>query len=211
MSRKYKLEVEMRENTGTSVAKKLRREGVVPGVIYGGGQRTYPVQMKEKALADLLRKAASENVLVNLKVQGANDPNKLVLLQDVQHETLSGRVEHVDFQAVREDEKIRASVPLHVTGDAAGEKEGGLLEHQVHDLEVHCLPKDLPDSLSFDVSHLRLGEALHVGDLTLPEGVTALSGPQVVVAIVAETRTARAAGAAETATPEEAELEAEVE
>lgn len=212
MSHKFQLEVETREGTGTSMAKKLRRQGVVPGVIYGGGQRTYPVQMKEKAITDLLKSASSENVLVDLKVQGAENPEKLALIQSVQHHTLSGRINHVDFQAVREDELIRATVPVKLTGSAAGEKQGGLVEHQLHLLEVQCLPKDLPEMLTADISHLELGKALHVGDLKLPEGVTALSGAQVVVALVTEPKTAQAGeqpaeGAAAAAAPAEAAAE----
>lgn len=192
MSHRFQLEVEMRDGVGTSAAKKLRRKGVVPGVIYGGGQRTYPVQVNEKAITDLLKSAASENVLVDLKVQGAQNPEKLALIQSVQHHTLSGRINHVDFQAVREDELIRASVPVKLSGEAAGEKLGGLLEHQLHVLEVQCLPRDLPELLTLDVSHLDLGKALHVGEVVLPPGVTALTGAQVVVALVVEAKTARA-------------------
>lgn len=204
MSKKFQLEVQIREATGTSVANKLRSRGVVPGVIYGGGQRTYPVQMAEKAITDLLKSASSENVLVDLRVSGAQDPEKLALIQSVQHHVLSGRINHVDFQAVREDELIRATVPVKLTGEAIGEKLGGLLEHQLHDLEVQCLPKDLPDVITADVTHLELGKALHVGELILPSGVTPVAGSKVVVALVVETVTTRteegaAQGAAETA------------
>ncbi|MEM0969825.1 MAG: 50S ribosomal protein L25 [Verrucomicrobiota bacterium] len=197
MSQRLELDVEMREATGTSVAKKLRREGIVPGVIYGGGQRNYPVQLNEKKFSDMLKGLESENVLVDLKVEGAENPNKLVLIQAVQHNTLTGRINHVDFQAVKEDDQIRATVPIHLTGEPTGVKLGGLLEHQVHQLEVQCLPKDLPESLSFDVTELGLGSALHVGDVSLPEGVSVTVGGQVVIALVAETRTAKAAAAAD--------------
>jgi len=209
MAQKFQLNAEMRSDTGTAVAKKLRRQGIVPGVIYGGDQRTYPVQVGEKAITDLLSHAASENVLVDLSVTGAKEENKLVLIQDVQHNVLSGRVSHIDFQAVKEDEEIRASLPVHLTGDPAGVKQGGLLEHQVHSIEVACLPKDLPETLVFDVSGLTLGQALHVGEVQFPEGVRPSTlGPQVVIAICAETRTAKAA-AAGGGDAEEAEAETE--
>ncbi len=195
MAQKFQLQTEMREGTGTSVVKKLRRQGIVPGVIYGGGQRTYPVQVIAKEITDLLHGAASENVLVDLVVKGAKEANKLVLIQDVQHNVLSGAVTHVDFQAVREDEEIRALLPVHLHGEPEGVKMGGLLEHQVHSLEVRCLPKDLPETLDFDVVHLTLNEALHVGDVKFPEGVTPIVGDQVVIALVAETRVAKAEAA----------------
>ncbi len=192
MAQKFQLQTEMRESTGTGVAKKLRRQGIVPGVIYGGGQRTYPVQVKEKEITDLLHGAASENVLVDLVVQGAKEEKKLVLIQDVQHNVLSGAVTHVDFQAVKEDEEIRALLPIHLHGEAAGVKMGGLLEHQVHDVEVTCLPKDLPETLDFDVEHLEMGQALHIGDVTFPDGVKPTVGEQVVIALVTESRAAKA-------------------
>jgi large subunit ribosomal protein L25 len=197
MAHKFQLEVDMREATGTSVAKKLRRQGIVPGVIYGGGQSTYPVQMNEKSITDLLKSASSENVLVDLKVRGTENPDKLALIQSVQHHTLSGRINHIDFQAVREDELIRASVPIRLTGSAAGEKQGGLLEHQLHELDVQCLPKDLPELLTCDVSHLELGKALHVEDVVMPEGVAPLAGPKVVVALVVEPKALKAEEAGE--------------
>ncbi len=195
MAQKFQLNAELREGTGTSVAKKLRREGIVPCVIYGGAQRTYPVQVNEKAVTDLLHHAASENILVDLVVTGAKEENKLVLIQDVQHNTLSGRISHIDFQAVNENEEIKATLPIHLVGDPAGVKQGGLLEHQLHNIEVTCLPKDLPEILEFDVSKLTLGQALHVGDVSFPEGVRPNLGAQVVIALVAETRTAKAAAA----------------
>tara|TARA_R110002096_G_scaffold4493_6_gene20798 strand:- start:7445 stop:8077 length:633 start_codon:yes stop_codon:yes gene_type:complete len=208
MAQKFQLQTEMREQTGTGVAKKLRRQGIVPGVIYGGGQRTYPVQVQEKEITDLLHSAESENVLVDLVVEGAKEKNKLVLIQAVQHHVLSGAVTHVDFQAVREDEEIRALLPLHLHGEPAGVKMGGLLEHQIHSLEVNCLPKNLPERLDFNVEHLKLGQALHVGDVQFPEGVTPTVGSQVVIALVTETRTAKAEAAGGGGSEAEAAAEA---
>ncbi len=195
MSQKFKLRAEIREETGTPVAKKLRRAGIIPGVIYGGGQRNYPVKVNLKEISDLLHEASSENVLVDLEVHGAKDPKKLVLIQAVQHDTLSGAVTHVDFQAVREDAELRATLPVHLNGEPAGVKQGGLLEHQLHQMEITCLPKDLPETLEFDVSHMDVGEALHVGDVSYPVGVRPTLGQKVVIALVVETRTAKAASA----------------
>ena len=197
MAQKFQLKTEMREGVGTAVSKKLRRRGLAPGVIYGGEQRSYPVQMEEKAIADLLKNASSENVLVDLEVKGADQPQKLVLIQDVQRHTLNGSIMHVDFQAVRDDHEIKATLPVYLTGEPVGAKEGGLLEHQLHQLEVTCLPKHLPESLTFEVSQLKLGEALHIGDVEYPEGVRPNLGEGVVIAIVVETRTAKAASAGE--------------
>jgi len=191
MSHHFKLKAEVREGTGTATVKKLRRLGIVPGVIYGGGQRNYPVQVNTKEITDLLAHSSSENVLVDLEVEGAKDKNKLVLIQAVQHNTLTRAITHIDFQAVREDEAITATVPVYLTGEPIGVKQGGLLDHQVHRLEVRCLPKDLPESLTFDVTTLEMGSALHVGEVTFPDGVAPTTGNQVVIALIAETRTTK--------------------
>ncbi len=196
MSIHFKLKAEVREGTGSATVKKLRRQGIVPGVIYGGGQRNYPVQVNAKEITDLLAHASSENVLVDLVVEGAKDKNKLVLIQAVQHNTLSRAITHIDFQAVREDEEIRATVPVYLSGEPVGVKQGGLLDHQVHQLEVRCLPKDLPESLTFDVTDLAMGQALHVGEVKFPNGVAPTTGAKVVIALIAETRTTKQAGAA---------------
>lgn len=197
MAQKFQLKTEMREGVGSAVSKKLRRRGLAPGVIYGGDQRSYPVQMEEKDIAELLKKASTENVLVDLEVKGADQPNKLVLIQDVQRHTLNGSIMHVDFQAVRDDHEIKATIPIHLHGEPAGVKQGGLLEHQLHEIEIICLPKHLPESLTFEVSQLELGEALHVGDVEYPEGVRPNLGDGVVIGIVVETRTAKAEAAGE--------------
>ncbi|MFT5470713.1 MAG: large subunit ribosomal protein L25 [Verrucomicrobiales bacterium] len=191
MAQKFQLNTEIREGVGTKIAKKLRREGLAPGVIYGGGQRTYPVQMAEKDIADLLKAAPSENVLVDLDVKGADTPKKLVLIQAVQRHTLNGSIIHVDFQTVREDREIKATLPLHLTGEALGVKAGGILEHQLHQLEVTCLPKHLPESLSFSAADLELGQALHIGDVEFPEGVRPNLGAGVVIGLIVEPRTAK--------------------
>ena len=190
MAQKFQLKIEQREAVGTGVSKKLRRRGIAPGVIYGGDQRSYPVQMEEKAIANLLKQAESENFLVDLEVEGAETPNKMALVQAVQRHTMNGSIMHVDFQAVREDHEIKASLPIHLHGEPAGVKAGGLLEHQLHQVEVSCLPKHLPESLEFEVSHLELGEALHIGDVEYPEGVRPNLGDQVLIALVVEPRTA---------------------
>lgn len=190
MAKRITLQTEMRTATGTGVAKKLRRDGIAPGVIYGGGQRSYPVQMKEREISDLLKHSESENVLVNLNVTGAENPKKLVLIQDVQRHTINGNIMHIDFQTVREDHELKATLPVHLVGDSKGVKAGGVLEHQLHQLEVSCLPKDLPEIFELDISAMEIGDALRVGDINFPEGVTPHLGEDVLVVLVHEPRTA---------------------
>ncbi|MCP5536748.1 MAG: 50S ribosomal protein L25 [Akkermansiaceae bacterium] len=189
MAKPQTLQAEERNRTGSGVLKQMRREGFVPSVIYGGGSENRNIKVHAKTLADMLHHAASDSILVNLDVVGVG--TQLAFLQDVQHNAISREIVHVDFLAVNENTSIHANLPLELTGEAAGVHAGGLLEQQLHSLEVSCLPKDLPESITAEVTHLQIGDALHIGDMTFPEGVTPSLNDDVVVALVAKTRTAK--------------------
>jgi large subunit ribosomal protein L25 len=182
------LTAEKRELSGSAAAGRLRRSGKIPGVVYGADQDNYSVQIDAKEFGNLLRHSASEQILVNLQIEGAKEANKLALIQSVQHHPLKGEVLHVDFNAVNENRILNARVPVELTGEAKGIKEGGILDTLLHDMEVSCLPKDLPEILQFDVSHLGIADGLHIGEATFPEGVTPALDAQVLIAIVNETR-----------------------
>lgn len=199
MSEKLTLSVKMRDETGTQKVKPLRRQGIVPAIIYGGAQRNYPVQVSERALGDLLKKTISNQVLVTLTVEGAEAPEKLALIQAVQRDALTGRILHVDFNAIREDRRVRATIPIELIGEPAGVKVGGLTEQLLRALPISCLPKHLPESIEVDISHLGLSESIHVEQIKFPEGVRPEMPGQVLVATVVETRAAKAASADRTA------------
>ncbi len=188
MAEKVILNATKRAASGSGAAKRLRRGGIVPGVIYGAKQDNYSIQLKQKEFSDLLHHSASENILVTLCIEGAKEAEKLALIQAVQHDALTGEVIHVDFHAVREDEEITAGVPLELVGEAAGVKKGGMLDHQVHIVEVSCLPANLPTLIVLDVHGLEIGDALHAGDLVLPPGVELAMDADVVVASVQEVK-----------------------
>ena len=184
------LKASKREVSGSTVARRLRRSGIVPGVIYGSKQRTYGVQVNAREFADLLRKQSSDNFLINLEVEGANEKTKLVMVQDIQHNALNGAVTHVDFHAVSEDETIHANVPIELHGTAIGIKEGGVVEHLIHNIEIFCRPGDLPERISLDITTLGLGQSFHVRDLPMPKGVETHMDGEVLVVIVTEPRVA---------------------
>ncbi|MEM7387655.1 MAG: 50S ribosomal protein L25, partial [Verrucomicrobiota bacterium] len=171
--------------------KKLRREGSVPAIIYGSRQDNYGVELQSKELQDLLQGSSSDNILVNLMIDGAKEQNKLALIQDIQHHPLSSSILHVDFLAVDENEPIVASVPIELTGECIGAKEGGLVDQQLKALDVRCLPGKLPEVLKADITELGVGGAFHVREVTWPEGVEAVVSGDVVVAICAELRAHR--------------------
>ncbi|MFV1993792.1 MAG: 50S ribosomal protein L25 [Verrucomicrobiales bacterium] len=188
MAQKLNLQATKREESGTGAAKRLRRQGVTPGVIYGSHQDNYMVQVKTREFADLIHQSSSENILINLQIEGAREKDKLALVQAVQHDPLNGAVVHVDFLAVSEDETISASVPVMLVGEPEGVRMGGLLDHMVHALEVSCRPADLPEKLEVDVSELLIGQAVHVSDLALPEGVEVSADGSAVLASVQEVK-----------------------
>ncbi|MDF1815847.1 MAG: 50S ribosomal protein L25 [Verrucomicrobiales bacterium] len=196
MAEQATLPAEKRENNGTSASKKLRREGIVPAVVYGSKQRAYMIQVKENIFSEVFRKQASANFLVNLEIEGAQEKSKLAFVQDVQRNPLTGGFVHVDFRAVLDDETISATVPIDLVGESAGVKGGGLLEHLLHSLEIQCKPGDLPEKIVHDVTNVDVGQGVKVGELNFPDGVTTKMDSDVLVALVAKSRASIAADAA---------------
>ena len=200
MAKILDINVEPRERSGTGAVKRLRKAGSIPAVVYGRKVAPSNLQLDAKNFGRILKESASDNILVNLKIAGQSG-DQLALVQEVQHDYLRGGILHVDFHAVAADENIHAGVPVILSGVEAAEKKGGMLEHILHDLEVHCLPKDLPESLHFDVSVLEVGDAVHVRDLALPEGVKTRMDGDVVVAILKEPTVAEEPAPAAAAAP----------
>jgi large subunit ribosomal protein L25 len=186
MSQHLTLAASKRDGAGTQIAKKLRAQGIVPAVVYGGQQDNYPIQVDAIAFRDVLKASASEHVLVNLQISGAKEKDKLALIQHVQHHPITGKVIHIDFNAVNEDQEIHSKVPVELHGDPIGVSHGGLLEQMIYEFEVKCLPKDLPEMIKAEVSGLDVGDALHVSDIVFPEGVAAGVDGEVVVALVSD-------------------------
>lgn len=188
MSQSHSLPATNRKRSGSAALKKMRREGLIPAVLYGASEDNQNIKIETKKLVDLLHHSVGENLLVNLEIEGG--ATKMAMIKDVQHDPLSSAILHADFHAVRADQQVNANVPLELTGMALGVKEGGVLQHQVHALDVQCLPKDLPDTIECDISGLAIGDAMHVRDIQLPDGVTSSLDGDVVVAIVTEPRVA---------------------
>jgi large subunit ribosomal protein L25 len=190
-------------------AKKLRSAGRIPAVIYG---RLHPPQSLEfnvKDIKDVLHKAASEIVLLDLSVKDDAAPKRLALVQEIQHHVLTHEMMHVDLHEVAENEKVTVMVPVETTGEAVGVKTGGgTLEHVLFKLKVRALPKDLPEVLIADVSHLEIGKAIHIGDMKAPEGVEILGDKHIsVLAVAAPVSEAQEAATLEAATTPTGEVE----
>jgi large subunit ribosomal protein L25 len=171
-------------------AKSLRASGRVPAVIYGRQAKPQNLEVNAKEFGDLIHRSVSENLLVDLSVENDARARRLALVQEIQHHPLDGDILHVDFHEVTEDEKVVIMVPLETVGEAAGVKNsGGVLEHVVFKLKVRALPKDLPEQILVDVSHLELGKSIHLGDIQPPPGVEILGEKHISVISVAMPRT----------------------
>ena len=171
-------------------AKALRAGGSIPAVIYGRMAPPQNLEVNAKEMEDLIHHSVSENLLVDLAIKDDARPKRLALVQEVQHYALTGKVLHVDFHEVAENEKVTVLVPLETTGEAEGVKtEGGVLEHVLFKIKVRALPKDLPESIIVDVSHLKIGQSIHLGDIQAPEKSEIIGDKRISVISVAAPRT----------------------
>ena len=194
-----KLKAEVRGDTGKGIARKLRAGGRVPAVLYGHGQDSVPLSVDAKELYRILHTGAGSNVLVDLIVDGTTH---LSMPREVQQNHIKGQLVHVDFLIVSRTETITIDVPVREIGESPGVKAGGVVEHHLFELHVECLPSDVPEAIDADISTLELGDALRVGDIPAPRGVTILTNTEdsvLAVVVPAVLRTE-----AELETPEEA-------
>lgn len=159
-----------RNSNGTGPARRMRKTGRVPGVVYGAGKASQAIELDHNALARHLKMEAFHASILDMSVEGGREK---VLLRDVQWHPWRAEVLHVDFQRVAADRKIHMKVPLHfVHADTCpGVKEGGIVSHVMNDIDVQCLPDDLPEYIEVDLGALDIGQSIHVSELTLPKGV----------------------------------------
>ena len=177
-----KLVAEKRDATGKGVARKLRADGRVPGVLYGHGEDPIALSLDSRELSQVLHTGAGANVLVDLLVDGSEH---LAMPREIQRDLIRDRFIHVDFLTVNRDETITITVPVRVIGESPGVKAGGVVENHLWDLQVECLPTDVPEAIEADITGLEIGMSLKVSDLAVPSGATILTGPdESVVAVV---------------------------
>ncbi len=192
------LKVENRQGLGSRASKRLRDQGLVPGVIYGHKEAVVPVTIPRKELATHLARGAH---VFDISLDGRSEK---VLVKDAQYDHLGLELVHVDFARVSLDERVEVTVPLELKGTPKGEDEGGVLQQIVSDLEIECLVTDIPDKITHNVSEMNVDDALHIRDIKLPPGAKAMQDEDLIIArvkVIAEEETAPAAEA-ETAEPE---------
>jgi len=178
---RYGLKAEIREETGKGVARQLRRDGLLPGVVYGRNREPQPLVINP----DDLKQRMGGNVIFDLELDGDKET---VMIKEVQRDPISGEFLHIDFLHITMDEKITVSIPINLTGDAAGVKEGGVLQQLLREISIQCLPLDIPEELTLDISNLELGSSLLVSDIEVPENIEIVTPlEEVVVTIVVPT------------------------
>ena len=180
MSSNYELSTQSRDSFGTGASRRQRRENLVPAVVYGAGKDNESVMLDHDQVIHSLEKEAFHSAIIDLKTDKGSQQ---VILREVQMHPHRQLVMHVDFQRVRASEKLHMKVPLHFEGSdvAPGVKtDGGILSHPITELDITCLPRDLPEFIAVDVSELNLNESLHLSNIKMPEGVelTATAFPE---------------------------------
>ena len=174
MKTSFELIAEFRDDQGKGASRRLRHAGRVPAILYGGQRGPRALSLDHTKLQLALENEKFYSSIMQLTV---GDQTQAAILRDVQRHPWKNQVVHVDLQRVYENEKIRLSVPIHYTGEAASpgvKTEGGMMSHLKNELMVECLPKDLPEYLEVDVSALHLNQSLHLSDISLPEGVVSV-------------------------------------
>lgn len=176
---RYSIEVEKRDETGKGVARRLRRNGLIPGVVYGSNREPQALTVNP---LDLRGKIHS-NAIIDLTIDGEEET---VMIKDFQKDVIKDELIHVDFQQISMDETIHITVPIKLVGDAPGVREGGVLQQLMREVDIEVLPTNIPDELELDISELTLSDSLEVGDLEVPEEVTLINSLEdVIVTIVA--------------------------
>lgn len=179
------LVVEAREAIGKGAARKLRAAGKIPAILYGRGRDSLPLALDPRALDRILRSSGA-NTLLDLTVQGHPEVKDTVaLVKDLQRDPLRGSIVHADLYAVDLTRAVTVDVPIHLVGKARGLDFGGILEHTLREVALECLPRSIPESIEVEISHLEVGDVIHVRELTLPEGVTLVTDGDLGVVHIA--------------------------
>jgi large subunit ribosomal protein L25 len=179
---RVKLEVQVRDAHGSAEVRRLRKQGLVPGVIYGGGKDPAAICVAERTLRKALTGSGGLHAILDVIVQGDGkaDPRPAIL-KDYQQDVMSGRVSHIDLHQVRLDRPIQASIVVQLVGESVGAKEGGVLSQVSREINVEALPMEIPEHIDADVSPMEIGDTLRLADIPAIEGVTFLDDPEETV------------------------------
>ena len=181
--KEYKVQARLRSGRGKNDARRARRDGMVPITVYGGGGETVAAVAPLRELAAILRSDSGRNTIFTIEVDGAGASE--VMFHERQIDPIKGRLIHADLTRLVKGQKIEVTVPLHLTGEPYGVKEKqGVLEQIVREIDIKCEPRDIPDALEVDVSHLDVHDVLHASDIPVAEGIEILTEADLVIATV---------------------------
>lgn len=181
------LDVESRQEVGRGKIKSLRDGGFIPAVVYGEGKKALAIKISHRELLQLIHQHRVENVVINLKVKGSEKSKpRACLIKEIQYDPVHDGIKHVDFYEVSLTKAIKVNVPVVAKGEAPGVKnDGGSLEHILWEVEVECLPTEIPKNIEVDVSALKIGDNIHIKDMTFPPQVKVITSPDAIVLSVA--------------------------
>ena len=209
MTKELTLDVTPRTDVGKNANRRLRTAGKVAGVVYGLDQPPQKVQLERRSIVTMLREGATENSIFLLRMAGTDDHHTMI--RELQVDAIDRRILHIDFQRIDLTEKVTVKVEVEAVGVAEGVKnEGGILDFVTREIEIECLPTQIPDKLTLDVSALHVGQHLEAKDLVLPDGVRLVDEPNRVIVSVAVAKAEEVAATAEGALAEGAAAEPEV-
>jgi large subunit ribosomal protein L25 len=179
---RVKLEVQVRDARGSAEVRRLRKQGLIPGVIYGGGNEPAAISVPERTLRRALTGAGGLHAILDVVVQGDGaGAARPAILKDYQQDVITGRVAHIDLHQVRLDRPIQASVVVQLVGESAGVKEGGVLSQVSREVTVEALPMEIPEHIDLDVSEMQIGDTLRLADVPPIPGVTFVDDPEETV------------------------------
>ena len=180
---RIRLEVQEREQRGTRNSRRLRKEGLIPGVLYGRGNKPHPISVQERELRRVLTGGHGLHAILDVVLEGQASTHASIL-KEYQVDPIRGKIEHFDLQEVRLDQPIQSNVVVELVGESVGAKAGGVLSQVSREIRVEALPMEIPDRIELDVSAMEIGDSLRLSDLTTQEGVTYLDDPETVLATV---------------------------
>ncbi|MDD4953795.1 MAG: 50S ribosomal protein L25 [Candidatus Omnitrophica bacterium] len=182
------LDVEPRKETGRAATKDLKEAGFIPAVVYGQGKESFPIKVSHHLLLHLVHQYRIEGVVINLKVKDdKKEKTRACLIKEIQYHPVHGDIIHVDFNEISLTKAIKVNIPVVATGESVGVKQdGGSLEHILWEVEIECLPTNIPKNIEVDITQLKIGDSVHVKDLNLPSGAKILNDPGSIVLSVAE-------------------------
>jgi large subunit ribosomal protein L25 len=181
------LEVRVREERGSAAARRLRKTGFIPGVVYGGNAEPTAIAVAERELRKALTTDHGLNAILDVKLNGDTRP---VILKEYQRDPITGRLAHIDLVVVRLDRAIQTAVTVELIGESPGDKEGGVLQQVAREITVEALPMEVPDRIEADISGLAIGDSLRLADVPVPEGVRFVDDPEetVIATVTVPTR-----------------------